>query len=672
LFTSLALLFAAGAEDTIIQPPRSGDKYPNTYAKDIDIDAPWFVIDEMTQFPVQFYIKDANVIDLEELEGLYIEVPRSRSGGDFSDTDTIFRKVYSPVIEDLSLSFWDTVVFIAVPEGYSAGQTIYMKATIDFEDGLPLDERFSKVLAVKVGGDGLPKFPDWYQGDCHFHTSITNNAYEFGGSFRMIAECSRAMGVDFVMLTDHASDSSNVFGFLADDLNLSDWLAIPDSIATYGRGYPVMIRGEEADIRSPGSSRNHLLIYGNHEFFPAKIDFSIAEKTHADARAFLLASPEAVSYPAHPYNPDYLWEDSVVDSGFEAGVFQGLQIWNERSVFDIDVDLDEYCDPFPFSSGTMLRGGLWDSDLLLGLTKWDSFLWQAIALADLEHPRKIFINGGSDAHGDFNYFTYYPFAGGIPVPDIYATDNAFAKVRTLAYCPLGLDEASILRALRNGNTVVTDGPIINLRSFSGCDLPESYKIIGQTDTVKFGGTDSLKIDYKASAEFGGTIKRLTLKKIHPLSPTPETVSLDSLLSGFDGSFSIPLDPPVDEGWCCYRLEAMTFLEGEQYIKPDSAYRCFTNPIWFYVLPDTYLTTGEIPTPERLFLNIFPNPFNSSCAIESNLDAKIEIFDAIGQKLAELTKNKHLWKPSNNYKSGVYFIRAQKGSRYIVRRAIYIK
>ncbi|MBN1756376.1 T9SS type A sorting domain-containing protein [bacterium] len=648
--------------------------YPNSYAKDMQIDAPWFIKSDTVQIPVQFIIRDADVIDLEELQGLYIEVPSSRAGYDFTNTDTVFSKVYDPVIEDMSLAPWDTIVFIPVPTGYTAGHVLYIKGIIDFEDGLPWDESFSKVLAIKIGTAEMPKMAHWYAGDAHFHTSFTVNPYEFGGTFRMLFHCSRAMGIDFVTTTDHASDSCIILGIIVDDLNQSDWLAIPDSIAIYGNHNPIIIRGEEAEIQTYTSFRNHLLIYGNNEFFSAPLPDGEAERDHGDVYAFLAASPEAVAYAAHPYDQDYIWANEIIDSGIKMGVLKGLQIWNERSVWDIDVDMDSYCNPFPFSNGSMLgEEGHWDEDLLMGLETWDYFLWTEISDAIGEPPRKIFIDGGSDAHGDFNYFTYHPFIMGVPSPDVYATDNAFAKVRTMAYCPEGSSQEAIMNALRKGSTIATDGPIAVLVALNNHPSHRNKLIIGQSDTLIYGSNDSLYIIYKNTSDFGGPIEQLTLKRTYPGVFFSDSISLDSFITGLEGSFRIPVDLPIEEGWCCYRLEARTFNRGEQYIYPGSSYRCFTNPIWFYVQRNHLFASDDDNSGNlKLKLNIFPNPFNISCIVSTLKDARVEIFDILGEKVATLTDGERQWIPGKEIRSGVYLFRAQLGIMKTFRKAVLIK
>ncbi|MFP4459047.1 MAG: hypothetical protein ACLFSQ_05615 [Candidatus Zixiibacteriota bacterium] len=637
------------------------------------IDAPWFIKSDTVQIPVEFLIRDANISSLDELEGIYIEIPDSRSGYDFSNTDTIFSKIYDPVIEDISSAVWDTIVYIDLPEAYTSGDTFYMKCTFDIEDGLPWDEKYSQVLAVKIGYSAMPRFRDWYLGDCHFHTSITDNPYEDGGRFPMIQAASRAIGIDFVMATDHASDSSTLAGVVIDDMNQSDWENILDSIYIYGSGNPLIIRGEEADIENFTDSRNHFLIYGNNNFFSAPIPETEPIRTHLDLFTFLDENPEAIGYAAHPYSPDFFWEDSVIDSGIQMGVLKGLQIWNEKKIWDKDVDTDFSCNPFPFSDGVMWgEDGLWDSALLTGLEKWDYFLVNSLISSADGHPYKLFISGGSDAHGDFNYFTYHPFVYGLPSTDIRANSNAFAKIRTLAYSPDSLNEESILQSLRNGRSIATDGPVIDMIAFNPLSIGSRFTFLGETDTIYYGEDDSLRIRYKNTIDFGGRIRRITLKKLYADIDSAESIELDSFITGLEGSFNIPVNPPIDEGWCCYRLEAYTFYEGQQYINPSSAYRCFTNPIWFYIQSEPFqISESEMPD---IKLELLPNPFRDHLEIKGQFK-QIDIYDILGKRLF----SKHFndgdnflkWSPTDDA-SSLFLIVAKSAKGFVKKRALMIR
>ncbi len=635
-------------------------QYPNSYAKDIFTDAPWFIKNADEPVPVIFVIKDADVIDLEELEALLVEVDISE--GNFARTDTLFHRIYDPVLYDFDLPYWDTLIYVEIPDDFDSGDIAFLRTTIDFEDGLPWDEGFSQVLRVKIGHSALPSLYNWYAGDCHFHTIMTTNPYESGGDFPMIKTCAKAMGLSFITTTDHASDSSYFAGVLIDDLNLSDWNNLPDSFTIYGDDELVFIRGEEADIENElGDTRNHFLICGNDSFFSAPIPETFPERSFEEVYQFLSDSPEAVSYAAHPYSPDYLWSDEIVDSGLRMGVLNGLQIWNERSVWKVNVDMDEYCNPFPFSFGDMLgRDGKWDSALLDGLAKWQMFIWSGLAATD--GPRKVFISGGSDAHGDFNYFTYNRFIGGLPTPDIWSTDNAFAKVRSLAYCPDGLSPDAVLDAMRMGRLVVTDGPALAMschRSFGDTEIH-----LGDADTVE--GDESLYLEYVNSEDFGGEIVSLELTVIYgdTLSVTKYTIDIGS--GSLYGREIVPLPVPLESGWFALYAEARTFDEGEQYIQPDSSFRAITNPIWFYVPePLAVLQNDE----QDIEFELNPNPFNVSLNLPSDLE--IEIFDNLGNRIFD-GLGQGRWTPRSNTPSGIYLVKAGKGKKKVHRKVLYIK
>jgi hypothetical protein len=154
-----------------------------------------------------------------------------------------------------------------------------------------------------------------------------------------------------------------------------------------------------------------------------------------------------------------------------------------------------------------------------GFNKWRELLSQG---------RKIYIEGGSDAHGDFN-------AG-------------FGKVRTC--CKSSLSETEILDALKNGKCYMTSGPAIKI------SIQE--KEIG--DTIKLHpGFVNLTITAKSSSEFG------ELKWIETYVDDRPPVRYDA--SGY--------------GFVENKLKYL--LPSDRYIfavaETDKGYRAYTNPIW---------------------------------------------------------------------------------------------
>ena len=57
-----------------------------------------------------------------------------------------------------------------------------------------------------------PRFRDdrWAYGDLHFHGQGTDNEGESGYNYRGVIRAMGAMGLDFVLATEHASDSDQI------------------------------------------------------------------------------------------------------------------------------------------------------------------------------------------------------------------------------------------------------------------------------------------------------------------------------------------------------------------------------------------------------------------------------------------------------------------------------
>lgn len=140
----------------------------------------------------------------------------------------------------------------------------------------------------------------------------------------------------------------------------------------------------------------------------------------------------------------------------------------------------------------------WDRMLLWGL---GAKVWFARGC----EPRKVFMAGGSDAHGDFNYRREGAFHGTDGI-----VDTAIAKPRNLvrvgapAGKPIGIPgqgrrqavphtQEQIIDALRSGEFCVTDGPALRI---SIGDTP-----MGGVHYLQ-GSRVSVSVEWKSTSEFG--------------------------------------------------------------------------------------------------------------------------------------------------------------------------
>jgi hypothetical protein len=233
-----------------------------------------------------------------------------------------------------------------------------------------------------------------------------------------------------------------------------------------------------------------------------------AEATLATAARF----PGAFAYVAHPFAGGNFWTDAKLEVLHDRSrrfitpdqkfVLKGGQYWNEKSFYVLPVesgprdarvnvvdffDLHPFEDPFttppPRERGFTIKprysrltsDPAWDVDLQKGLVDWHRRIRRLLRFSFLDapdeiFPRKVYLSGGSDAHGDFNYSTSLlatvldqSLLRAIGTSFRNVTSNAFARVRTYVdYSdkPGKTVSEKALDALADGNSIATDGPVV--------------------------------------------------------------------------------------------------------------------------------------------------------------------------------------------------------------------
>jgi len=419
---------------------------------------------------------------------------------------------------------------------------------------------FIQFLKVDIGDKNIrngkfPSFNNWYHGDTHFHSSNTDNILEFGALPQAILDAGKAIGLDWVTVTDHSTD-----------LDDSKWAGI---LFESDEDFKT-IRAEEVTIdAAPGlNGRNHFLVY-NNPFFISGPEPILREFSDVldDMQEF------SFGFAAHPMD-DNVFIKPWSDQNYQVGIFNpsrqkliGLEVYNTRKTrqwnFNLDLNNDD-----PFSSWSSIES--WDSELNAGITRWDNFLQENLFTA----RRRLFITGGSDGHGDFNYTA---------INNNSATDNAFGKVRTAVYCPDGFSEGNILNSLRDGHSVVTDGPMAIMEIDVNNDqviTPDLDAIIGDSIAIQYDDLEKayLHIKWVNTQEFGtaagcqiANLYLVSSKTTLPLWWRPGTKS---------GEMWIQLSQLYQNtGYAVgelnyYRLEAYTGM---------GDFRCYSNPIWIKII-----------------------------------------------------------------------------------------
>jgi hypothetical protein len=88
---------------------------------------------------------------------------------------------------------------------------------------------FGDFLKVHLASEPLPRFDDrWVYGDLHYHSQGTDNEGESAINYRGVSQAMKALGLDYVFATEHASNSRKITGFhqvfVTDILRLPWWL----------------------------------------------------------------------------------------------------------------------------------------------------------------------------------------------------------------------------------------------------------------------------------------------------------------------------------------------------------------------------------------------------------------------------------------------------------------
>jgi len=299
-------------------------------------------------------------------------------------------------------------------------------------------------LNIYISAEDLPKYGNWYCGDTHYHSEYTNNAVEFGGHIEATDKSARAIGLNWLTVTDHSFD-----------LDPTKWSNLQIDCSGLNTNNFKCLVGEEISCLISGrippiNAYNHYLAYNLDAVISgAEMEDNIGV-TFTCTEITSQVNQNGFGYIAHPMSGhDDPFGDPFRDPWQDYSLnFTGLEIWNGEDNIN---------------------------ELEAGLNKWDELL---------KDGRKIFVEAGSDAHGEFN--------------------TGFAKVRTCCNAD-SLAENDILDSLKNGKCFMTSGPALKF-TING-------KQIGDTVNIVDGENISMNIEWKSTEEFDKVDKTNTTSQI---------------------------------------------------------------------------------------------------------------------------------------------------------------
>ncbi|HOY32163.1 MAG TPA: T9SS type A sorting domain-containing protein [Bacteroidales bacterium] len=615
----------------------------------------------------------------------------------FTSDESILGEEYVDISED----YWYFTLNIP-PEkltNYEDILDIKIYFTLDFATD---QEQYFRVFRYD---DGLPRPQGWYRGDTHYHSLFTQNDVEFGLPLEGTKEAAKKTGLDWITLSDHSCDFNN-YGSDMQDNWYRQGLAVMN-LNSHDSSF-IFIRAMEASIKNSEGKVVHALLYPS-EIAPFSYPFFLdgggdltetantVPQTLADIASYIgfaycahpFAEKEELSFvinggtwnlndtlfPAdgqpHPSMGTVICNDLSLASDiysndsnylFPQGLAGG-EIWNNRqSLSTTDEENDPWNVTYSGSVTPFVPLDIYDPSyhfyrFMQNLDVTDFLQKKALHVKN-NNPSvknwKFFISAGSDAHGSFNYSNTgltFGITGDI-------SDNAIGKLATMAYCPdgMGVNGRNVLKALKNGNTVLSDGPVVIMGISTDGNSADIEINIGQ-DTVLTGQqltSDSLVIDTYITPEFGNvsliTLTGITQDTIcfYELPVTAHQVyNLNDILIDLFGYI------PDDEYFTIRASMRSIKYYGTLstiYRRVSDEFFSITNPIW--IKPALYALNEEHRVAEKI--NVRPNPVNDRFYVNlpQNEHYMIRISDVNGAVVLEQAYTKN-GVDVKNLPSGIY-------------------
>ncbi len=384
-------------------------------------------------------------------------------------------------------------------------------------------------LLTYASDNPIPGSQNYWWGDLHYHSNYTEDFVEFGASLSATKTAARALGLDFVAITDHSYDLDNEWGqWTKNDPKLKKWeLSRAEIQSQNEKDPPLLIPSEEVTVRNSKDRNVHLLVFNYAQFIPGSGDGAekwfhhYSEQNIPDTLTQLDNNTLAIA--AHPFAHTALLQWLLINRG----------AWETT-----DINHDE----------------------LNGLQIINGYIQQRHVDRWVHHLLKgkhHFIYAGNDAHGNFNHFHQ------IKIPmlsTVHHQDQILGKWRTGVIKKGKLNLDNIMLQLRRGRCIVSNGPALDLQFESD----DRQFTIG--DEIH-PSTGALKLISSSSTEFGA------LKNLTVYYGITGQVS-EKILFSNSWQFNEYDSNIIVEDITC---DLPGYLRAELTTNTDR--RCLTNPIW---------------------------------------------------------------------------------------------
>ena len=431
--------------------------------------------------PVLILVKDADrfpiTLDKVIVRSLKAEAPRTLLIHNF---DTLINQKSWWKILDVSLPpeiYGDVLIDVEFTLTREGESRVYHNDNYRISSHRP--------FKVHVAQEPVPRLPNWLFGDLHYHSSYTSDQVEFGAPLWPTIRMAKAIGLNFFAVTDHSYDlDDQVENYLKSDPEHPKWQTMWREVEEIERAENefIVIPGEEVSVGNANNRNVHLLVLNDQTFYPGSGDsaerwFStrpdlpateVMDRMNSKNYSSSGSKTSALAFAAHPeIRPPFL-EWLLVRRGS----------WHHS----------DYC--HPNLTGMQIYNGIKDKYFLRGVDKWVELLLEG---------KRLTITAGNDAHGNFARFRQI----GFPFLTMHEHENQiFGKGRTGVLVKGKLSKQAILNALRDGRSIITDGPFAIIQAQTANDEYElgdtvtsnqlQLRLYAQT-TPEFGDFDSIEL-----------------------------------------------------------------------------------------------------------------------------------------------------------------------------------
>lgn len=545
------------------------------------------------------------------------------------------------------------------------------EAAIDVKVVVGIDYDIDTELYFRVftTDQNRPSLPGCYFGDVHYHSLYTQDLAENGMPLVSTKRAAAMLGLDWMVLTDHSCDLDNYGNSMEEN-----WTRLGNEVENLNNddSSMIFIRGLEASVNNSNNYLVHALVYSNPAdpfSLPFVCDGGGDLSSTSVSVTMLLDSLEKYNgfcYAAHPFSEGDrlsamvnggIWNvnDSLYPQNDEPCPPIGTVIWNNLSL---------QSDIYANSSGSLFKNRLIGGELLnlnnylicsdTDTDPWNTqnnsspFGFEPVDPSDILAYRfdqnistygalltrgliaknndpmcenwKFFISGGTDAHGSFNYSTTEYVWSGISGR---MTENAIGKAYTIAYCPDGMggNGTNVLRALKNGNTCISTGPVMTLKVVT----PNGIIIPGEDEDITSFSPDDVYLEAEAASNNDlGPLAYVDIYAVsaglgegipvsYPISSGLFQISFHDLANDIWGS-ALP-----ENQYICLRSRLVTekvFSTEEAFARKKDFlnFFCETNPVW--------LKVGTLTGVKNTVSNdakVFPNPVDDMLIITTTAD-----------------------------------------------------